>query len=256
MSDSKQSFISIIPMSFIINQYLYDFLLTYMMGFSLLLALTGLINKIISMIRVSFKLIPADYGIMEKGLTTRSVYTDQSIHKHFTLMERIGLRIKNSIFYKNPFSMLLTVLFHMLVIILPFAIQAHGIVLFQQIRISTVSISDRCSIVLAFAIIIMIVIMLARRILLSHIRMITTWTDFYLLAAVSLPFITGILCYYQYGNYKLLMIVHIMSAQILVILLGWSKMGHVVLFFFSRLFIRNTRAVSPGARGWGRDTSV
>lgn len=224
-----------------------------MMGFSLLFALSGFIYKIISMVRLSVKLMPGDCIIVD-GFKSSSAYTHQSLDKNFTLMERIYLRIKKSIFYKNPFSMILTVLFHLLVLLLPFTIQAHGIVLFQQIRVSTVSISDRCSIVLAFAVILMIVIMVGRRLLLRPIRMITSLTDIYFLAAISLPFITGILCYYHYGNYELLMIVHIISAQILIILLGWSKMGHAVLFFFSRLFIRNTRVVSDGGRDWGRGT--
>ena len=79
--------------------------------------------------------------------------------------------------------------------------------------------------------------------------MTTAW-DYTLLLLTGIPFVTGFLAYHQVGDYKTLLILHILFAEILLIVIPFSKLAHIILFFFSRAFIGFEFGGRRGARTW------
>ncbi len=80
-------------------------------------------------------------------------------------------------------------------------------------------------------------------------RFLSTAWDYVLLILTSAPFVTGFLAYHQIGPYKLTLILHILFAEILLIIIPFSKLGHIVLFFFSRTSF-GFEMGRRGARTW------
>jgi hypothetical protein len=62
--------------------------------------------------------------------------------------------------------------------------------------------------------------------------------------------VTGVLAFHQVGPKQMTLILHILSAEILLVIIPFSKLGHIVLFFFSRAFIGFEMGQRRGARTW------
>jgi nitrate reductase gamma subunit len=89
-----------------------------------------------------------------------------------------------------------------------------------------------------------------RRIVRSEVRILTETWDWVLLGFIALPFLTGFLAYHQFGPYELLMTLHLLTAEILLILIPFTKLAHMILFFFTRAFIGFEMGGRRGARSW------
>ena len=69
-------------------------------------------------------------------------------------------------------------------------------------------------------------------------RMLSRVWDYILLVLVTLPFVSGYLASHPAGapmRYETLMLVHVMSANLLFILIPTTKLAHMVLFPFARI---------------------
>ena len=65
-----------------------------------------------------------------------------------------------------------------------------------------------------------------------------------------LPFATGIMAYHQWGPYELVMVLHVLSGVLLLVLIPFSKLAHMVLFFFTRAIIGFEMGARRGAPSW------
>jgi len=73
-----------------------------------------------------------------------------------------------------------------------------------------------------------------RRLVLPEVRILSTPYDFLILFLSAAPFITGLLCRYEIGNYSFFIIIHILFGEILLISIPFTKLSHILLFFLSR----------------------
>ncbi len=89
-----------------------------------------------------------------------------------------------------------------------------------------------------------------RRIALPDVRLITTAYDYLLLAIVAAPFITGFLAYHQFSGYQFWVIVHVLSGEIMLIAIPFTKLSHMLLFFLTRAHIGSEMGQRRGAASW------
>ncbi|MGD9217629.1 MAG: hypothetical protein PVJ84_22650, partial [Desulfobacteraceae bacterium] len=75
---------------------------------------------------------------------------------------------------------------------------------------------------------------LLRRIALPQVRILTKPYDLLVLAIAMAPFLTGFLAHMQVGNYNLWLILHILSGEIMLVAIPFTKLSHFLLFFLSR----------------------
>ncbi|MEM5790418.1 MAG: hypothetical protein AAGU11_24110, partial [Syntrophobacteraceae bacterium] len=78
----------------------------------------------------------------------------------------------------------------------------------------------------------------------------TKQVDYFLLLLTMAPFVTGFLAYRQIGPYEVMLIAHILTAEILLIAIPFTKLGHAVLFFFTRALIGFEMGERRGAQTW------
>jgi nitrate reductase gamma subunit len=94
------------------------------------------------------------------------------------------------------------------------------------------------------------IFLVVRRLVRPEVRILTAVWDYVLLLLTMLPFITGLMAYRQWGPYEMMMVLHVLSGEVLLVLIPFSKLGHMVLFFFTRAFIGFEMGARRGAPSW------
>jgi len=140
--------------------------------------------------------------------------------------------------------------FHILLLVTPIFLYAHNILWDESWGISLPSMSDRWADILTIIFIISGLFLFIRRLYRSEVRILTSMWDYILLWLTMLPFITGMLAHLQIGDYHFFMILHILSGELLLVLIPVSKLSHMVLFFFTRAYIGFEMGGRRGARSW------
>ena len=141
-------------------------------------------------------------------------------------------------------------IFHVCLLGVPIFLLAHNTLWQEAYGISLPSLPDSLADVLTVLFVISALVLLVRRIVRPEVRILSTAWDYFLLVLTSAPFVTGFLAYHQIGPYKLTLILHILLSEILLVVIPFSKLGHIILFFFSRAFIGFEMGTRRGARTW------
>ena len=89
-----------------------------------------------------------------------------------------------------------------------------------------------------------------RRLILRRVRAITSFYDFVVLGLVVAPFLTGFLAHQTAFNYNIMILLHILSAEVLLMLIPFSKFFHMVFFFIGRFMIINEHSLGTPTRSW------
>ncbi len=183
--------------------------------------------------------------------------TDKIIHKNFSLKRILGTYVKwllptNETFKKQPVYSLLVYLFHICLILLPLFAYQH-IVMWEMSRFgwSWFTLPAGLAQIMTLAVIAIGVYLILRRIFLADLRILTSAGDYALLVVTVLPFLTGYLASqatlgttgFLAENMQLF---HILSGQLMLILIPFTKLSHMILFFFSR----GATAIEFGRRGY------
>ncbi|GAB6094538.1 hypothetical protein JCM14469_07900 [Desulfatiferula olefinivorans] len=135
----------------------------------------------------------------------------------------------------NPGYTLIFFVFHFGLLVTPVFLLAHNIMLSNAWGISLWTLPDKVGDLMTFAVILLGLALLLRRIILKSVRRLTRIEDIAALFLTILPFVTGALAYHQVGHYPFWMITHILSGEILLIAIPLCKLSHFVTFFCSRI---------------------
>jgi nitrate reductase gamma subunit len=150
----------------------------------------------------------------------------------------------------QPVFAIVFYVFHICLLAVPLFLRAHNILWHEAFGASLPSLPDSVADVLAIIFIMAALFLLLRRVIRPEVRILTSAWDYVLLILTSLPFVTGVLAYHQIGPKQMTLILHILSAEILLVIIPFSKLGHIILFFFSRAFIGFEMGQRRGARTW------
>ena len=216
---------------------MYDFLTGPALWATFMIFGGGLLLRIIRLYRLSRK-------------------KDQVIYNHASLA-----RGAKSIFYwmlpwgsasmrLQPIFTLVVFVFHVTLLAVPLFFYAHNVMWDEAIGISLWSMPNLWADVMSIILLISIIFLIIRRIVRSEVRILTGAWDYILLGLTALPFLTGFLAYHQIGPYEPMMIAHVLTGEILLILIPFTKLGHMILFFFTRAFIGFEMGGRRGARSW------
>ena len=151
---------------------------------------------------------------------------------------------------QQPVFTFMVFIFHIALLAAPLFLNAHNILWDEAWGISLWSLPDALADAMTVILLVSIVYLIIRRVVRSEVRILTEARDYLLLGITALPFLTGFMAYHQFGTYELWMIMHLLTGEILLILIPFTKLGHMVLFFFTRAFIGFEMGGRRGARSW------
>lgn len=151
----------------------------------------------------------------------------------------------------RPITTFIFFLFHCGAILLPFFLLQHAVIIENMFGISLPTLPTALADTLSVMSIIGLVGLAVRRITVSYVRALTTPYDWFILILAALPFVTGVMFRFSTSTYECWEIIHIISAEIFLILAPFTKLNHMVLYFMSRAQIGMDFAIKRGGQNRG-----
>ena len=182
---------------------------------------------------------------------------DKIIYQHFKwkyVLATFGrwLMPLNKDVTKNPVFVTLTYIFHICLIVVPIWFSGH-ITLWEESRFewSWTPIPDGLADWMTLIFMAIALFFFLRRLISADIRLLSSISDYLLLVVTALPFITGY--FLTHGTVDSIaflgdniQLIHILSGELMLILIPFTKLSHFILFFFSR----GATAIEFGLRGY------
>lgn len=135
----------------------------------------------------------------------------------------------------KPIFATLFFVFHIGLVVVPLFLYAHGLILFERFGISWPALPAALADTLTIAMILAGVGILLRRFALPEVRFITTFHDIAIMAITLAPFITGFVASRTTGeSYSTWLLAHIITGEVMLIAIPFTKLSHFILFFMSR----------------------
>ena len=186
-----------------------------------------------------------------------STKKDKIIYQHFSWKYALGtigrwLLPANKSVSKNPVFSILGYIFHICLIVVPIWFSGH-IYLWEESRFewSWAPIPDWLADWMTIVLLAIALFFLLRRIFSADIRLISGFADYLLIIVTALPFLTGYFLTHGtldsvefLGNNMTL--IHMLSGELMLILIPFTKLSHFILFFFSRA----ATGIEFGRRGY------
>ena len=138
---------------------------------------------------------------------------------------------------KHPAMTIVSFAFHICLIITPIFLLSHIILWDESWNISWWSLPDNVADIMTLIVIAGCIFFLVRRLKLPEVQFVTSASDYILLAIVAAPFITGFLAYHQWFGYKFFLILHIISGEIMLAAIPFTRLSHMLFSAFTRAYM-------------------
>lgn len=138
----------------------------------------------------------------------------------------------------TPFFSSVSYLFHIGVIVVPVFLADHIALWEKTLGVDLPSISPGWADFLTLFTLACVLVLLGFRVFGSRQRSMSRRIDYVLLVLIFLPFATGFLTSHPSINplrWEVMMLVHLLSAELLFLVIPFTKLAHIVLFAFDRL---------------------
>jgi len=138
---------------------------------------------------------------------------------------------------KRPVFTIVTFSFHICLLLAPIFLLAHIILWDESFNLSWWSLPDSVADVMAIIVVVACGYFLWRRLTQQEVKFVTFGSDYIILAIVSAPFITGFLAYHQWVEYKFMLILHILSGEIMLAAIPFTRLSHMFYSPFTRAYL-------------------
>ena len=151
---------------------------------------------------------------------------------------------------KRPVMTIITFVFHAGLVIMPFFVSAHVIMFHNAWGFSWASLPESFTDAVTLLVIIACVIFLLRRLVLREVKFLTDASDYGILLMAAAPFITGFMAYHNIWNYHFWIILHMLSGQIMLVAIPFTRLSHMLYAVFTRSYIGSEFGKVRHARDW------
>ena len=136
--------------------------------------------------------------------------------------------------HQQPFFTAATFIFHICLLLTPLFLLAHVVLWYESWELLWWDLPDLAADMMTILVILGCLFFLLRRLIQAEARAVTRPADYVVLALVLLPFLSGFMAGHQWGPYRFFLVLHILSGELLLIYLPFSKLIHMILFPFTR----------------------
>jgi len=151
---------------------------------------------------------------------------------------------------KRPVMTIITFVFHAGLVIMPLFVSAHVIMFHNAWGFSWASLPESFTDAVTLLVIIACVIFLLRRLVLREVKFLTDASDYGILLMAAAPFITGFMAYHNIWNYHFWVIIHMLSGQIMLVAIPFTRLSHMLYAVFTRAYIGSEFGKVRHAKDW------
>lgn len=204
---------------------MYDFLTGPMLWLSFAVCLIGLAVRAVWYVRgLNWQLDRVAYGYDTPNALKGAL---KSILFWLTPLGSRSWRMK-------PGFMVLFFGLHLGLVLVPLFLDGHAIILRERFGLAWPTLPAGLADGLTIAAIVAGALILLRRFALPEVRIITTGHDLLIMLVSLAPLVTGFVAAHMTGDNSGWLLAHIVSGEIMLIAIPFTKLSHVVLFFCSR----------------------
>ncbi|MGD8251682.1 MAG: hypothetical protein PVH30_12620 [Desulfobacterales bacterium] len=159
--------------------------------------------------------------------------------------------LKLTIIGSQPVMVVITTLFHLCLVVTPFFVLGHNVLLDLSWGISFPSLPEGITDALTIVVIAGGLYFLYRRLFVKRVRAITTLYDYVVLLLATAPFVTGFLAYHLIFDYDTVVFLHMLAGELMLIAIPFTKLVHMPFFFINRfVMIHENTFGRGGSRVW------
>ena len=151
---------------------------------------------------------------------------------------------------RHPVLTIVTFAFHTCLIITPVFLLSHAILWDESWSISLWTLPDGVADIMTLVVVGSCIFFLVRRLVLPEVQYVTSASDYVILAIVAAPFITGFIAYHQWINYQFFMILHIISGEIMLVAIPFTRLSHMLFSPFTRAYMGSEFGGVRNAKDW------
>jgi len=192
-------------------------------------------------------------NLTQKKETRHFAADNAFVPEPLSMRERFSRRLaflKITVIGNNACMVMFSILFHVCLVATPIFLLGHNVLLDASFGFSFISFSEKTSDFMTLVVLMCGLVFFLRRLLLPRVRIISTTYDFILLFVAMTPFLTGFLAHHPALNYHMMITVHILSGELMLVMIPFSKFFHMVFFFVSRFMIINEYSMGHPKRSW------
>ena len=175
--------------------------------------------------------------LMGRAKRIQRMHPAKSLRGGFKSIARGLLPLGLGAMRQQPVLGAVTFVFHLCVLITPVFLLAHIVLVYESWQVQWFSLPDLAADAMTVIVIACTLYFAARRLLRAEVRAVTDFSDWALLIVVNGIFLTGLLAYHHWGPYRPLLITHILLGEALLLMIPFTKVMHMVLFFFTRGYL-------------------
>ena len=151
---------------------------------------------------------------------------------------------------RHPVLTIVAFAFHICLILTPIFLLAHVTLVEEAWNLSWWTLPEGMAEFMTGVVIAACGFFLVRRLVNPEVKYVTAPSDYILLAIVAAPFITGFLAYYQWFGYQTLLILHILSGEIMLVAIPFTRLSHMLFAPLTRAYMGSEFGGVRHARDW------
>ena len=151
---------------------------------------------------------------------------------------------------RHPAMTIVAYVFHVCLILTPIFLLAHVTLVDESWDLSWWTLPDTLAAIMTLLVIGACVFFLVRRLVNPEVQYVTSASDYILLTIVAAPFITGFLVYYQWFGYQTLLILHILSGEIMLVAIQFTRLSHMLFAPLTRAYMGSEFGGVRHAKDW------
>jgi len=216
---------------------LYNFVSGPLVWLAFIIFIGGCLYRLISLIVLVHKKEKFIYSYMSLKYSLRSIV------RWSTPFATENMR-------RHPAMTIVAYVFHICLILTPIFLLAHVTLVDESWDLSWWTLPDALAAIMTLLVIGACVFFLVRRLVNPEVQYVTSASDYILLAIVAAPFITGFLVYYQWFGYQTLLILHILSGEIMLVAIPFTRLSHMLFAPLTRAYMGSEFGGVRHAKDW------
>ena len=151
---------------------------------------------------------------------------------------------------KHPWLTIVAFAFHICLLLTPIFLLAHVTLIDEAWNVSWWTLPEATAQILTLIVIAGCVFFLVRRLVSPEVNYVTSASDYIMLAIVAAPFVTGFLAYYQWFEYQIFMLLHVLSGEVMLVAIPFTRLSHMLFAPLTRAYMGSEFGGIRHAKDW------